>query len=380
MGPLTGSKIIELGGIGPAPMAAMMLADMGADVVRIDRKEAARASYAADPKFAVNSRSRRSIAVDLKQKAGVQLALRLIDQADALIEPFRPGVAEKLGLGPEICRRRNPALVYCRMTGWGQTGPLSGSAGHDLNYIALTGALHAIGRAGEKPTIPLNLIGDYGGGGMLLAFGLVCGLLEARRSGKGQVVDAAMVDGVAVLFSAVSGMHASGTWRDERAANVLDGAAHFYNVYETSDGKYVSIAAIEPRFYSLLLLKLGIAENALPDQMDRSGWSGLAERFAAIFKTKTRQEWCDIMEGTDVCFAPVLSIAEAPEHHHAWNRNAYVDVAGVRQAAPAPRFSRTPGEARPGPRESGADGEAVLIDYGFSLQERVDLKAAGVIA
>jgi alpha-methylacyl-CoA racemase len=380
LGPLAGIKIIELGGIGPGPMAAMMLGDMGADVVRIDRIGAARAAYAADPKFAVNSRSRRSIAVDLKQKAGVQLALQLIDQADALIEPFRPGIAEKLGLGPEICLRRNPALVYCRVTGWGQTGPLAHAAGHDLNYIALTGALHAIGRVGEKPTVPLNLIGDYGGGGMLLAFGLVCGLLEARRSGKGQVVDAAMVDGASALFSAIFGMHASGAWRDERGANVLDGSAHFYNVYETSDGKYISIAAIEPQFYSLLLSKLGIAEDTLPDQMDRSGWSTLTERFADIFKMKTRQEWCEIMEGTDICFAPVLSIAEAPEHHHAKDRNAYVDVGGIRQPAPAPRFSRTPGEARHAPREPGADGDSVLSDYGFSVHERIELKAAGVIA
>ena len=380
MGPLTGVKIIELGGIGPGPMAAMMLGDMGADVVRVDRIGGSRASYAADPKFAVNSRSRRSIAVDLRQKTGVQLVLRLIKCADGLIEPFRPGVAERLGLGPEVCLSRNPALVYGRMTGWGQTGPLAKAAGHDVNYVALTGALHAIGQAGQKPTIPLNLIGDYGGGGMLLAFGMLCGLFEAQKSGKGQVIDAAMVDGATILFSAISGMYASGSWRDEPASNVLDGAAHFYNVYETRDGKYISIGSIEPQFYALLLTKLGLAEEMLPQQMDRAGWMALTDRFAVIFKTKTRDQWCEIMEGTDVCFAPVLSIAEAPEHCHAKARNAYVDVGGVRQPAPAPRFSRTPATARPAPYEPGADGDAVLADYGFTAKERLDLKAAGVIA
>jgi alpha-methylacyl-CoA racemase len=380
MGPLAGIKLIELAGIGPGPMAAMMLGDFGADVVRIDRIGAKRASYAADPQFAVNSRSRRSIAIDLRQPAGVELVLRLVTGADGLMEPFRPGVAERLGLGPEVCLAHNPALVYGRVTGWGQTGPLANAAGHDLNYIALTGALHAIGRTGDKPAVPLNLIGDYGGGGMLLAFGMVCGLLEAGRSGKGQVIDAAMVDGAAILFSAIYGMHASGSWRDERASNVLDGAAHFYDVYETLDGKYISIGSIEPQFYALLLSKLGLADDVLPEQMDRSNWPALTERFATIFKTKTRDQWCEIMEGSDVCFAPALSIAEAPEHHHAKAREAYVEVGGVRQPAPAPRFSRTPGSARPAPRVPGIDGDAVLADYGFSAQERTGLRNAGVIA
>jgi alpha-methylacyl-CoA racemase len=379
MGPLSGIRLIELGGIGPCPMAAMMLGDLGADVVRIDRIGSTRPGYAADPKVAVNSRSRRSIAVDLKRPAGVKLVLRLVEGSNGLMEPFRAGVAERLGLGPEVCLARNPALVYGRMTGWGQTGPLANAAGHDLNYVAVTGALHAIGRAGEKPAIPLNLVGDYGGGGMLLAFGMVCGLLEAKKSGKGQVLDAAMVDGAAILFSAIYGMHASGSWRDERATNLLDGAAHFYDVYETSDGKYISIGSIEPEFYVLLLAKLGLDEEVLPEQMDRSSWAAMTERFARIFKTKTRDQWCEVMDGTDVCFAPVLSISEAPEHHHAKARDAYVDVGGVRQPAPAPRFSRTPGRARPAPLTTGADGDAVLVDYGFSAKERAELRATGVI-
>jgi alpha-methylacyl-CoA racemase len=314
MGPLAGIRLIEVGGIGPCPMAAMMLGDFGADIVRIDRIASSRPGYAADPKVAVNSRSRRSIAVDLTRPAGIELVLRLVERSNGLMEPFRPGVAERLGFGPEVCLSRNPALVYGRMTGWGQTGPLSNAAGHDLNYIAVTGALHAIGRAGDKPTIPLNLVGDYGGGGMLLAFGMLCGLLEARTSGKGQTVDAAMVDGAAILFSAIYGMHASGTWRDERACNLLDGGAHFYNVYETSDGKHISIGSIEPQFYALLLSKLGLDEKVLPEQMDYSSWAVMTERLARIFKTKTRDQWCDVMDGTDVCFAPVLSISEAPDN------------------------------------------------------------------
>jgi alpha-methylacyl-CoA racemase len=380
MGPLTGIRLIELAGIGPCPMAAMMLGDFGADVVRIERVGSTRPGYAADPKFAVNSRSRRSLAVDLSRPAGVELVLRLVEKSHGLMEPFRAGVAERLGIGPEVCLARNPPLVYGRMTGWGQTGPLANSAGHDLNYIALTGALHAIGRAGHKPTIPLNLIGDYGGGGMLLAFGMLCGLLEARTSGKGQTVDAAMVDGAAILFSAIYGMHANGTWRDVRASNLLDGGAHFYNVYETSDGKYISIGSIEPQFYALLLSKLGLDENALPAQMDGSSWAAMAKRFARIFKTKTRDQWCEVMDGTDVCFAPVLSISEAPKHYHAKARDAYVDVGGVCQPAPAPRFSRTPGKARPAPSAPGADSDAVLAEYGFSAEERVELKATGVVA
>jgi alpha-methylacyl-CoA racemase len=378
-GPLAGIRLIELAGIGPGPLAAMLLGDMGADVIRIDRIANTPTAYGAQPGFAVNSRSRRSIAIDLHTPAGVELLLRLVAQVDGLMEPFRPGVAERLGIGPEPCRVQNPALVYGRMTGWGQEGPLKGAAGHDINYVALTGALHAIGPS-ARPVVPLNLLGDFGGGGMLLAFGMVCGLLEARRSGVGQVVDAAMFDGAAILFSAIYGMHASGKWLDMREANVLDGGAHFYNVYETSDGKFVSIGAIEPQFYALLLSKLSLNPRDLPDQMDRSAWPRLRQRFAAIFRTKTRDEWCALMEGSDVCFAPVLSIAEAPYHRHARARHAYVDVAGVRQPAPAPRFSRTPGSARPAPAGPGVDGDDILESFGITPSEGAALRAAKVIA
>ena len=377
-GPLTGIRLIEIGGIGPGPMAAMMLGDMGADVIRIDRVGAGRADYAAEPRFAVNSRSRRSLTVDLRDPVGVELLLRLVEKADGLMEPFRPGVAERLGIGPDICLERNPALVYGRITGWGQTGPLAQAAGHDINYIAVSGTLHAIGRA-DRPVPPLNLVGDYGGGGMLLAFGMVCGLLEAKLSGKGQVIDAAMVDGAAILCGAISGMHASGTWADARQSNILDGGAHFYDVYETSDGKFVSVGSIEPQFYALLLSKLGLANERLPDQMDRAGWTMLSERFAAVFRTRTRDEWCAMMEGSDVCFAPVLSIGEAPEHPHARARGAYVDVDGVRQPAPAPRFSRTPGLARPAPQTPGIDGNEILQSFGIGARERNALREAGVI-
>jgi alpha-methylacyl-CoA racemase len=378
-GPLAGIRLIEVAGIGPGPMAAMMLGDMGADVIRVDRIVRTRMPFAAEPSFAVNSRSRRSIAIDLRQPAGVQLVLRLAAEADGLMEPFRPGVAERLGIGPEACMARNRALVYGRMTGWGQEGPLADAAGHDINYVALTGTLHAIGSS-AKPVVPLNLLGDFGGGGMLLAFGMVCGILEAKRSGVGQVIDAAMADGVALLFSATYGMHASGTWVDRREANVLDGGAHFYGVYETRDGKFVSIGAIEPQFYSLLLEKLGLSPEDLPGQMDRSAWPELKSRFAAIFRTKTRDEWCALMEGSDVCFAPVLSIAEAPHHRHAQLRQSYVEVAGVRQPAPAPRFSRTPGRARPAPSRSGADTDEILESFGIAPPERAALRAAKIVA
>jgi alpha-methylacyl-CoA racemase len=289
-------------------------------------------------------------------------------------------VAERLGVGPDVCLTANPKLVYGRMTGWGQDGPLAKAAGHDINYIALTGALHAIGRAGEKPVPPLNLVGDFGGGGMLLAFGMVCGLLEAQRSGKGQVVDAAMVDGAALLFGGIFGLHATGFWRDERGVNLLDTGAACYDVYETSDGKYVSIGSLEPQFYALLLEKLGLDAATLPPQNDRTTWPGMKQRFEAIFKTKTREEWCRIMEGSDVCFAPVLSIAEAPKHPHATARQAYVDVDGVTQAAPAPRFSRTPPAVQSAAPARGAHTEQVLDEYGFGAAEIKDLRAAGVIA
>jgi alpha-methylacyl-CoA racemase len=377
MAPLSGIRLIEIAGIGPGPMAAMLLGDLGADVIRVDRLHPSGPERFADPRHAVHGRSRRSIAVDLRHPGAAELVLRLAAGADGLMEPFRPGVAERLGIGPEACSARNSKLVYGRMTGWGQDGPLARAAGHDINYIALTGVLHAIGPK-ERPVPPLNLVGDYGGGAMLLAFGMVCALLEAARSGRGQVVDAAMVDGAALLFGAAFGAFQAGAWRDEREANMLDGAAPFYNTYETSDGKFIAVGAIEPQFYALLLEKTGLAGQDLPGQMDRAAWPALRERFATIFRTRTRAEWCALMEGTDICFAPVLSIAEAPAHPQAIARGAYIDMAGVPQPAPAPRFSRTPGAARLAPRR-GEHTEEVLREAGFAEPEIAALHAEGVI-
>ena len=377
MGPLAGIKLIEVAGIGPGPMAAMMLGDLGADVIRVDRLVPTAPDRLADPRHSVHGRSRRSIAVDLRKPGGAEIVLRLAQAADGLMEPFRPGVAERLGIGPDVCLARNPKLVYGRMTGWGQDGPLAKAAGHDINYIALTGALHAIGTP-ETPIPPLNLVGDFGGGGMLLAFGMVCGLLEAKTSGRGQVVDAAMVDGAALLMGGIIGMQAAGLWHDRRGANALDGGAHYYNVYETSDGEHVAVGSIELQFYRLLLENAGLADEPLPDQADRNHWSEMKARLAAIFRTRTRAEWCAIMEGTDACFAPVLSVAEAPRHPHATARGAYVDMDGVPQPAPAPRFSRTQPEARVAPRR-GEHTEAVLGEHGFAQAEIADLRAAGVI-
>src|SRR5215470_17644961 len=360
MGPLSGFRIVELAGIGPGPMGAMMLGDMGADVIRVDRATGSAAGRLMKREHDVHGRNRRSIGVDLQRAEGQEIVRRLAAKADGLIDPFRPGVAERLNIGPDQCLALNPKLVYCRMTGWGQDGPLARAAGHDINYIALTGLLHAIGRKGDKPVPPLNLVGDFGGGGMLLAFGMVCGLLETQRSGKGQVVDVAMTDGAALLFGALSGLHASGYWTDERGANLLDSGAPFYDVYETSDGRYVSIGAIEPQFYAILLDKLGLANAALPPQMERAAWPALKERFAAMFRTRTRDEWCRLMEGTDICFAPVLAIGEAPEHPHNRARRAYVNVEGAWQAAPAPRFSRTPAAAPSAAPERGSETDHLL--------------------
>jgi alpha-methylacyl-CoA racemase len=380
MGPLTGMRIIELAGIGPGPMAAMLLGDMGADVIRVDRVKATAMDRLVNRRYAVHGRSRRSIAIDLQHPDGASVVLRLVAGAGGLIEPFRPGVAERLGIGPGPCLTANPRLVYGRITGWGQDGPLAGAAGHDINYIALTGLLHAIGRAGESPVPPLNLVGDFGGGGMLLAFGMVCGLLEAQRSGRGQVFDAAMVDGAALLFGAVFGMHAAGLWSDQRGVNLLDSGAPFYDVYETSDGKFVAVGAIEPQFYALLLEKTGLAGQSLPHQMDRQAWPAMKQRLSAVFQTRTRDEWCRIMEGTDVCFAPVLSIEEAPAHAHARARDAYVDVDGVAQPAPAPRFERTPAvwpSTAPAP---GAHTDDILGECGCDAGEIKAFREAGVIA
>jgi len=363
-GPLSGVTVVELAGIGPGPFCGMMLSDMGADVIRVDRMGAS-ARRTND----VLARNRRSIAVDLKQPQGVETVLRLAGKADALFEGFRPGVTERLGLGPEACMARNPKLVYGRMTGWGQDGPMAQAAGHDINYIGLSGALHAIGRAGQKPVPPLNLVGDFGGGGMLLAFGMVCALLEAQKSGKGQVVDAAMVDGAASLMAMFYTMSAGGVFTDKRGTNLLDGGAHFYDTYETKDGQFICIGSIEPQFYALLVEKAGLDKERFSQQMNASRWGEYKDELTRVFKTKTRDEWCAIMEGTDVCFAPVLSVLEAPKHPHNVARGTFITLDGVVQPAPAPRFSRTEGAVRNSARIPGEDSRAVLESAGFTGQE-----------
>ena len=377
MGPLSGIKIIEIASIGPGPFCGMMLSDMGAEVIRVDRV----AQYAGltVPKD-VLARGRRSIAVDLKKPEGVQVVLKLCEKADALFEGFRPGVTERLGIGPEDCMARNPRLVYGRMTGWGQEGPLALAAGHDINYISLSGALHAIGRKDQRPVPPLNLVGDFGGGGMLLAFGLVCGLLESMKSGKGQVVDAAMVDGSAVLMSMFFTFKEMGQFTEKRGTNMLDTGAHFYDTYETKDGKYISIGAIEPQFYALLIEKANLDANLFASQMDPAKWPELKEELKRVFLMKTQDEWCDIMEGSDVCFAPVLSIFESPHHPHIKARKTFVEVEDVIQPAPAPRFSRTAPEISHGPRNAGEDTASVLFDWGFTKDEISILQKDGAIA
>lgn len=374
MGPLAGFRVIELAGIGPGPFCGMMLSDMGAEVIRVDR-------IVPEPRQPrdVMQRNRRSIAVDLKNPQGAEVVLKLCETADGIFEGFRPGVTERLGVGPADCFARNEKIVYGRMTGWGQEGPLAHAAGHDINYIGLAGALHAIGESGGKPVPPLNLIGDFGGGGMLLAFGLVCAMLEAQKSGKGQVVDAAMVDGAASLMSAFFGMRDHG-FTPERGANMLDGGAHFYGTYETSDGKYICIGSIEPQFYKLLVEHSGVNEAEINAQMDRKGWEENRELLAAIFATKTRDEWCAIMEGTDICFAPVLSIWEAPDHPHNKARRSFVDVDGVTQPAPSPRFSRSQAEISHSARAPGQDTRRVLADSGFSDADIAALEEAAVVA
>ncbi len=379
MGTLSGFKIVEFAGIGPAPMCAMLLADMGADVLRIDRAEDAALGIALDTKYSLLSRGRKSVAIDLKKPEGVAAAMKLVEGADALLEGFRPQVMERLGLGPDECLKRNPKLIYGRMTGWGQEGPLAHAAGHDINYIALSGVLASIGRRGEAPVPPLNLVGDFGGGGLYLALGVVAGLLEASKSGKGQVVDSAMVDGAASLLTAIYGMHASGMWSDKRGDNILDTGAHFYDVYETKDGEYVSIGSIEPKFYAELLKRSGLEGQEMPRQMDRKAWPDLKEKFEALFKTKTRDEWCKIMEGSDICFAPVLSMAEAPSHPHNIQRGTFVEVEGVVQPGPAPRFSRTPSKIQRPPAKPGEHTEEALREWGFSAAELEKLRGAGAI-
>ncbi|MGE0829950.1 MAG: CaiB/BaiF CoA transferase family protein [Hyphomonadaceae bacterium] len=367
-GPLAGLKVVEFAGIGPGPFCAMLLSDMGADVVRIDRQTGERGGTPkGGAKFDVTSRGRRSVALDLKKPEGVETALRLMDKADALIEGFRPGVMERLGLGPDVALKRNPKLIYGRMTGWGQTGPLALAAGHDLNYIAITGSVHAMGRANDSPPPPLNLIGDFGGGALYMAMGICAALVEAAKSGKGQVIDCAMTDGAASLASMFYGMRAAGTWHDERNGNLLDGGAPFYDTYECADGKWISVGSIEPQFYALLLEKTGLSDDpAFKAQLDRAAWPALSDKIAAVIKTKTRAEWTQLMEGTDVCFGQVLSWAEAPEHPHNKARETFVTIEGVVQPNVAPRFSRTPSKIQGIAPQVGAHNEAVFVDWGVA--------------
>ncbi len=381
MGPLQGTTVLEIAGIGPGPFCAMLLADMGADVIRVDRAGQVMGGDPESPPADVLNRGRRSIGLDLKNPDGVEALLSLVERADVLMEGFRPGVTERLGIGPDDCLARNPKLVYGRMTGWGQEGPYSQAAGHDINYIALAGALDPIGRRGEAPVPPLNLVGDFGGGGMFLAFGMVCALLEAKSSGKGQVVDAAMVDGSAILTTMFHAFRAMGIWHDERGTNLLDTGAHFYDVYETSDGRYVSIGSIEPQFYAELLTLSGLGEaQDLPHQHDREQWEPMTGRLAEIFRSKTRDEWCEIMEHTDVCFAPVLSLEEAPSHPHNVERSTFIERNGVVQPAPAPRFSRTTAEIQRPPAHAGQHTDEVLGQFGFDAERIATLRDDGAIA
>lgn len=363
-GPLAGMKVIEMPAIGPVPFCGMLLADLGADVLRIDRTGPADLGLPVEPKFELLGRGKRSLALDLKQPQAIALVLKLCEKADVILEGFRPGVMERLGLGPDVCLGRNPKLVYGRMTGWGQEGPMAQAAGHDINYIALTGVLASIGTRDTGPIPPLNLVGDFGGGSLYLAMGLLAALFERQRSGKGQVVDAAMVDGAASLMSLFYGMKASGLWQDQRGVNVLDTGAPWYGTYECKDGLYVSIGSIEGKFYAELIEKLGLDPNALPKQHDRRRWGELHAAFAATFRTRTRAEWCAVMEGTDICFAPVLSLEEAPKHPHMAARGTFVEANGVTQPAPAPRFSRTPGQvSKPAPKR-GEGGREALAEWG----------------
>ena len=375
-GPLTGLKVVEMAGLGPAPFAGMILADLGAEVIVVDR---IRSGVVAPDQVhtQIARRGKKSISLDLKKPEAVESVLRLVEQADVLLEGFRPGVMERIGLGPEVCLARRPSLVYGRMTGWGQDGPLAQAAGHDINYIALTGALHAVGTP-EKPVVPLNVVGDFGGGGMLLVVGVLSGVFHARLSGKGQVVDAAMTDGSALLMGMMYGFKAAGKWTNDRETNLLDGGAHFYGTYQCADGKWVAIGSIEPQFYALLAEKTGI-ELDPPRQHDRTTWPVMKEKLAAVFKTRPRQEWCELMEGTDVCFAPVLDLDEAPGHPHNVVRQTFIERGGVTQPAPAPRFSHTQPEVRRDPVVPGHDTADVLNQAGFSEAEIGQMLKSGVV-
>ena len=376
MGPLNGYTVIELAGIGPAPMGGMILADMGAEVIRIER------AGAADPRITerVSGRGKKSVVLNLKDPSGVETLLRMVENADVLIDPYRPGVCEKLGIGPEQCLARNPKLVFARMTGWGQDGPLANAAGHDINYIAITGALYAMGRKGDKPVPPLNLVGDMGGGGMLLVTGVLAALLEAGNSGQGQVIDAAMVDGAAQLMWMFHGFETIGGWDPtQRESNMLDGGAHFYDTYECADGEYVAIGSIEPQFYALLKEKAGLSEDDFGDQNNKDRWPEMKQKITEVFLSRTQAEWCELMEGTDVCFAPVLNFKDAPSHPANVARNTYIELDGVTQPAPAPRFSRTPSKVAHGVHGLGEDTDAVLGAMGFGEQEIASLRDGGAI-
>ncbi len=378
-GPLDGVRIIEVAGIGPGPFGGMMLADAGADVLRIDRSDKAVHPPRTEPHVDVLARGRRSVAVDLKHPEAPALVLRLVEGADALMEGFRPGVAERLGLGPDECLARNPKLVYARMTGWGQEGPLARRAGHDIDYISIAGALEPIGRAGERPVPPLNLVGDFGGGGMLLAFGICAAVISARQTGKGQVIDVAMVDGAAALMAMTYTLRTTGIWNDRRGTNLLDTGAPFYEVYETKDGGYMGVGAIEPQFYAELVRLLGFKDDELPDQNDRPRWPEMKARFAEVFATRTRREWEEVFEGSDACVAPVLSPGEAPDHAHNRARETFTEVAGQVQPAPAPRFLGTPGGIRRPPPNPGQHGDEALVEWGLASDEVDGLRRSGVI-
>ena len=378
-GPLTGLRILEIAGIGPGPFAGMMLADHGAEVIRIERPNAP--PGLAGPQTDILLRSRRAIAIDLKRPEGVAVMRDLVRTSDGLIEGFRPGVMERLGLGPDVLLADRPKLVFGRMTGWGQTGRLARAAGHDINYIAVAGALHAFGRAGEKPTPPINMVGDFGGGGMFLAFGMVSAILHAQRTGQGQVVDCAMVDGAAVLMSMIWSFKAAGFWRDERGVNLLDTGAHFYDTYETADGKHVAVGAIEPQFYAALRRLAGLAEDAdLDGQMNVPEWPRLKDKMAAVFRTRTRDEWTAIFDGTDACVSPVLSMTEAPAYAHNAERGTFIEADGVPQPAPAPRFSATPPTPpRMSNGDNGADTATILTAIGYDAARLETLKQAGIL-
>jgi alpha-methylacyl-CoA racemase len=374
VGPLEGLRVIELQGIGPAPFCGMLMADLGARVISVGRS-----SSAADRSEFISERGKLSVALNLKVPEGIDVMLRLCEHADVLIEGFRPGVMERLGLGPDACMSRNPRLVYGRMTGWGQTGPLASAAGHDINYISLSGALHSVGRAGERPLPPLNLVGDFGGGAMFLAFGVMSAVFEAQRSGLGQVIDVSMVEGSAALMHMMYAMKAQGQWSDSRGTNLLDGGAPFYDTYETADGKYVSIGALEPEFYRLLVTMTGVDAQEFSTHMKPQHWPALREKLAAVIKQKTREEWGELMEGTDACFAPVLSMAEAPQHPHNRERGSFIEVAGVSQPAPTPRFNRTIPQAPRAPTPAGSDTDAVLRAAGYSESQIHSLRERGAL-